>query len=142
MGNRISHIGIVVDDLESALARWTTAYGMQVAFRAEIEVEGIRTAMLSPSGSFDDPSVELMQPTDKGDMDNAVARRLAKAGDGPYHLAVDCDDIDERERTLREEGVRVIRRPPTGPGEADRLIVHPKDANGLLIEYLQPRSDG
>lgn len=129
----------MVDDLESALGRWTSAFDMKVAYRTEIEVEGIRTAMLFPSGSFDEASVELMEPTDRGDAENAVARRLAKAGEGVYHLAVDCDDIDERERALREEGVRVIRRPPTGPGEADRLIVHPKDANGLLIEYLELR---
>lgn len=139
MSGRISHVGLVVNDLETSVERWTSAYDMKVAFRAEIDVEGIRTAMLSHSGSFDETSVELMEPTDKADTDNAVARRLAKAGEGVYHLCMTCDDIDERERTLKEEGVRVIRRPPTEPGEADRLVVHPKDANGVIIEYLEPR---
>lgn len=139
MSGRITHVGLVVDDLEAAVERWTSAFDMKVAFRADIDVEGIRTAMLSHSGSFDQTSVELMEPTDKADTENAVARRLSKAGEGVYHLCMTCDDIDERERALKEEGVRVVRRPPTEPGEADRLVVHPKDANGVIIEYLQPR---
>lgn len=93
MFTRISHIGVVVDDMERALRVWRDELGFKQFSEAHFEVEGIRSIFLSLSGSPGEMSIELMEPLDKSDMRNPVARRLARRGEGFYHLAVVTDDV-------------------------------------------------
>lgn len=142
MIRRISHIGIVVRDLDSAVKLWTETYGLKVAHRLEIAVEGIRSVLVSAGGTLDEMAIELMEPTDQSDMSNAVARRLSRAGEGFYHLAVDVNEVAPSGAALREAGMTVYDRPPVGEGDATRCLVHPKSSNGVMVELLQrPRTD-
>jgi methylmalonyl-CoA/ethylmalonyl-CoA epimerase len=141
MVNRISHIGVVVRDLDSAVKLWTEAYGLKVFSRLDIPVEGIRSVLLSPGGSPDEMSIELMEPTDKSDMSNAVARRLARAGEGFYHVAVEVEDVEASGKALAERDMTVIERAPVVEGEAMRWVVHPRSSNGVLVELLRGRRD-
>ena len=54
-----------------------------------IEVEGIRSVFLSVGGTWDEMVIEIMEPLDKSDMDNALSRRLARSGEGFYHLCIE-----------------------------------------------------
>jgi hypothetical protein len=47
-------------------------------------------------------SIELMEPVDKTDMSNPVARRLAKSGEGFYHLALVTEDVEASGNALAE----------------------------------------
>jgi methylmalonyl-CoA epimerase len=140
MIRRMSHIGIVVRDLEAAVTLWTETLGLKVAARLEIPVEGIHSVILSVGGTRDEMSIELMQPIDESDMSNAVARRLARNGEGFYHLAVDVEDVENCGERLAEGGLTVIDRPPAIDGDAMRWLVHPKSSNGVMVELLQSRS--
>jgi catechol 2,3-dioxygenase-like lactoylglutathione lyase family enzyme len=63
MFTRISHIGVVVDDMERALrVRWRDELGFKQFSEAHFEVEGIRSIFLSLSGSPGEMSIELMEP--------------------------------------------------------------------------------
>jgi methylmalonyl-CoA epimerase len=139
MINRISHIGVVVQDIDAAVELWTETFGLKVFHRLEIPVEGIRSVFLSPGGTPGEMSIELMEPTDKSDMSNAVARRLAHAGEGFYHLAVEVEDVDGSGKALARQGMTVIERPPALEGDAMRWVVHPKCSNGVLVELLKAR---
>ena len=86
MFDRISHIGVVVEDMGQALGVWRDKLGFKQFAEASFEAEGIRSVFLSVSGNSGEMTIELMEPVDKTDMDNPVARRLAKAGEGFYHL--------------------------------------------------------
>lgn len=139
MIKRISHIGIVVDDLEAATKLWTEVFGLVKYDEMEIAVEGIRNAFLSVGGTADEMSIELIEPIDKSDMGNALARRLAKAGDGFYHLAVEVDDVAATGEELRDAGFQVIERPPISADYTPRWLTHPKSSNGVMVEGLGER---
>ncbi|HJQ83648.1 MAG TPA: VOC family protein [Candidatus Binatia bacterium] len=137
MFDRISHIGVVVHDLESALRIWRDALGFKQYAEARFEVEGVRSVFLSVSGKAGEMSIELMEPLDKGDMGNPVARRLAKNGEGFYHLALVTEDVAASGVTLRERSLPVLDRPPVGSATQGRWLVHPRAANGIMIEGVE-----
>jgi methylmalonyl-CoA epimerase len=136
MAAQISHIGNVVRDLDSAVKLWSENFGMKEFRRTDIAVEGIRSAFLSAHGTPDEMFIELMEPTDKADMSNAVARRLARAGEGFYHLALRVDDVDGMGKTLTDKGLTLIERAPVGEGAKRRWVVHPKSSSGVLVELV------
>ncbi len=84
----ISHIGILVHDADAATRLWTEAFGFQKFNDLSIEVEGIRSVFLSPGGTAEEMTIEIMEPLDKSDMENAllslagVAARTAFASCG------------------------------------------------------------
>ena len=138
MLERISHIGIMVENLDQAVDHWSRAFGLEVRSRAEIEVEGIKNAFLTPPGSAEGSFfIELIAPMEEGDTTHAIPRRFAESGEGIYHLAITVDDIAATGAALTEQGLRVVELPGIAKDRAGRLVVHPKSANGVLIEILQ-----
>jgi methylmalonyl-CoA/ethylmalonyl-CoA epimerase len=133
----MSHIGIIVEDLDRAVEEWCERYGLVVVGEETVEVEGVRNAYVSPGPSRQEAAcIELIEPLDKSDMTNAIARRLANKGEGLYHAAFFVDDPVSDGQGLREHGVTVIDRDPAGEGERPRAVIHPKSANGLMLELL------
>jgi methylmalonyl-CoA/ethylmalonyl-CoA epimerase len=141
MFTRISHIGIVVHDLERALRLWRDDLGLKPFSEAHFDVEGIRSVFLSVSGNGGEMSIELMEPVDKSDMDNPVARRLARHGEGFYHVAVVTDDVAGSGEALAGRGLPIIDRPPVGGATQARWLLHPKAATGVMIEAIEEWKD-
>ena len=137
MFDRISHVGVVVHDLDRALGIWRDRLGFRVFDERRFDAEGIRSVFLSASGRPGEMAIELMQPLDASDMSNPVARRLATKGEGFYHLAVVTADVGASGSTLAERGLRVIDRPAVGAATQGRWLVHPKDASGVMIEGIE-----
>lgn len=137
MFDRISHIGIVVADREKALSIWRDQFGLKQFAEMRIEVEGIHSVFLSVSGKAGEMAIELMEPLDKADMSNPVARRLAQKGEGFYHIAVVAEDVAKAGRKLKEGGLPLLERPSVAAGDAARWLVHPKAANGVMVEGIE-----
>ena len=106
----ISHIGILVHDADAATRLWTEAFGFQKFNDLSIEVEGIRSVFLSPGGTAEEMTIEIMEPLDKSDMENALSRRLATVGEGFYHLCLEVDDVAASGRALEQRGMKVLHR--------------------------------
>jgi methylmalonyl-CoA epimerase len=136
---KISHIGVLVNDADAATQLWTEGFGLQKFADRRIEVEGIRSVFVSVGGTWDEMVIEIMEPLDKSDMDNALSRRLARSGEGFYHLCLEVDDVAASGRELVERGMRVIMRDPVDAGASGRWLVHPKDANGVMVESIAER---
>jgi methylmalonyl-CoA/ethylmalonyl-CoA epimerase len=139
---RISHVGIVVGDMEKALHVWRDVLGLKQFAEADVEVEGIHSVFLSVSGQPGEMTIELMQPTDQADLKNPVARRLAEKGEGFYHIAVVVNDVPETAQRLKERKLPILERPPIAEGRAGRWLVHPKAANGVMIEGIEEWAAG
>ena len=137
MFKRISHIGVVVRDIEQALTIWRDGYGLKPFKDLTIEVEGIRSLFLSVSGGPGEFAIELMQPLDPDDHSNAISRRLAEHGEGFYHLAVIDDATDVTAEKLRAAGMEIIQRPPLEGAEQGRWLVHPRSGNGVMVEGVE-----
>ena len=132
MIKRMSHFGIVVNNLEASAKLWTETYGLKILKRDKVAAEGIVNIFLRAGDSL----IELMEPTDKNDMSNAVARRLATKGEGIYHVALVVDDLAKTGKDLEKKGVRLTYREPIPSEPEGRIVVHPKDASGVLLELV------
>ena len=137
MTSKISHFGILVHDADAATKHWTEAFGLQKFEDRRIEVEGIRSVFISVGGTWDEMVIEIMEPLDKSNMDNALSRRLAKVGEGFYHVCLEVDDVEASGKALSDRGMTVLMREPTDPGASARWLVHPKDANGVMVEAVK-----
>ncbi|MDP6813446.1 MAG: VOC family protein [Alphaproteobacteria bacterium] len=135
--NKISHFGILVHDADAATELWTESFGFKKFDDRRIEVEGIRSVFISVGGTWDEMVIEIMEPLDKSDMSNALSKRLASVGEGFYHVCLEVDDVEGSGKELEARGMRVLMRDPTDPGASPRWLVHPKDANGVMVESVK-----
>ncbi len=127
MIRRIAHLGLAVPSIEEARKFWESC-GLVVERIEDVPHEGVRVAFI-PCG---ESSLELLEPLSS---DSTVARFLASRGPGVHHVCLESTDLQADEKQLREAGVRLLREQPTlGAGGARVQFVHPKSANGVLIE--------
>ncbi len=133
---KISHFGILVHDADAATELWTESFGLTKFDDRRIDVEGIRSVFLSVGGTWDEMVIEIMEPLDKTDMSNALSKRLASVGEGFYHVCLEIEDVPGSAQELKDRGMTVLMRDPTDPGANPRWLVHPKDANGVMVESV------
>ncbi len=128
-----SHVGIVVHDLEKASAQWTEIFGLIVVDRFDVPDEGVRSVMLSTGGPYGEATcVELIAPIGPGDTSGPISRRLAENGEGVFRV----DDAAEATSILADAELRSVTLPPAGNETTPRVVVHPRSANGMLVELL------
>jgi methylmalonyl-CoA/ethylmalonyl-CoA epimerase len=133
---KISHIGVLVHDADAATKLWTESFGFKKFEDRRIDVEGIRSVFISVGGSWNEMVIEIMEPLDKSNMDNALSKRLATVGEGFYHLCIEVDDVEASGKELVARGMTVLMREPVGPDASARWLVHPKDASGVMVESI------
>ena len=133
MLSQIDHIAIVVKDLEQALGTYRDALGLQVQHVDEVPAEKVKVAFLPlPEGHVE---LELVQPLEE---DTGIGRFLAKRGEGLHHVCFRVADIEAAMSQLRAQGVELLEtKPRVGPRGQKYVFVHPKAANGVLIELYQ-----
>ncbi|TMF32046.1 MAG: methylmalonyl-CoA epimerase [Chloroflexi bacterium] len=128
---RIHHVGIAVDDLESAIELYGVAFGAQLAHRATNEKDGLTAAFLRAG----DAEVELLQPLRE---DTPVGKFLAKRGPGLHHIAVAVPDIEQAIADARARGLEMIDEEPRIGLHGTRIaFVHPKSVGGVLTEFVE-----
>jgi methylmalonyl-CoA/ethylmalonyl-CoA epimerase len=132
--NKIEHLGIAVANLEEAEARWTALLGVAPYRREEVPTEGVRTSFFQAGPN----KVELLEAMHA---DSPIAKFIAKRGEGIHHTAFAVDDIRSEMARMKAAGFQVLSDEPK-PGAENMCVffVHPKDANGVLVELCQPRS--
>ena len=136
----IDHVGIAVPDLAEAKKWYHDHLGMIVLHEEVNEEQGIVEAMLSvrgaPKGS---PQLQLMAPINDS---STIAKFLDKRGPGLQQLAYRTSDLDALSERLREQGVRLLYDAPRRGTSNSRInFIHPKDAGGVLVELVEPRTD-
>ncbi len=127
---KLNHVAIVVADVEGALSFWRDALGLTLSHVEDVPGQKSQVAFL-PLG---DSEVELVKPTSD---DSGVAKFLAERGPGMHHLCFEVDDIDEMLAQLKARGVRLINETPISLEGRRVAFVHPKSANGVLVELYQ-----
>ncbi len=128
---RIDHVAILVDDLEASLSFWRDALGIELAHIEDVTAESAQVAFLPTGGS----EIELVKPTTT---DSGLARFLEKRGPGTHHICLEVDDITGMLAQLKEKGVSLINEEPRiGPGGRKYAFIHPKSANGVMVELYE-----
>lgn len=135
MIKKISHIAIVVPELEDALDFWVHTLGLPLTHVEHVPDQDVDVAFL-PSG---DSEIELLEPIGSK---SGVARFLNKRGPGIHHICFEVDDIGRMLQRIKDAGVPLINEEPTiGTGGKKIAFIHPKGTGGVLIELYELTAD-
>jgi methylmalonyl-CoA epimerase len=133
MLKRVDHIAILVRNLEQALVFYRDTLGIMPSEIKEVPTEQVRIAFLpmdSPAGS----EIELIEPTAA---DSSLSKFLDKRGEGLHHICLEVDDIDAALAEMREKGAPVLDKQPRIAAEGRAIFIHPRAANGVLLELVE-----
>tara|TARA_B000000475_G_scaffold257555_1_gene238879 strand:+ start:925 stop:1329 length:405 start_codon:yes stop_codon:yes gene_type:complete len=131
MIEKIEHIGIAVKNLDEANKIYEQLLGTPPYKMETVDSEGVNTSFFKTGES----KVELLQATKD---ESAIAKFIAKKGEGIHHIAFAVKDIHKEIKRLKEDGYNIINESPK-KGADNKLVcfVHPKNTKGVLIELCQ-----
>lgn len=125
----LHHVGIVVADIDAAAARYE-ALGFSDGERFELTEQGVIAVTYHAGPGF----VELIQPVNP---EGAIAKFMAKRGDGMHHLAYRVRDLERTLARLSAAGLRLIDSAPRRGAHGWRIaFIHPESCNGVLTELV------
>ncbi len=126
--NKIEHIGIAVKDLTVSIPLFEKLLQTGCYKTETVAQELVRTAFFRQGES----KIELLESMSE---DGVVAQFINKRGEGMHHIAFAVDDIYAEMERLKEAGFVLLNDTPK-PGADNKLVcfLHPKSANGLLVE--------
>ncbi len=129
--NKIEHIGIAVQNLETSNLLFEKLLGVPHYKIEEVASEGVRTSFFRAGPN----KIELLETTSEN---GPIAKFLAKKGEGVHHIAFAVDDIVAEIDRLKSEGFLVLNDEPK-KGADNKLVafLHPKTSNGVLVELCQ-----
>jgi methylmalonyl-CoA epimerase len=126
----IHHLGVAVEDLDTALATYAQLFGAEVEHQATVGDQGVRAA----SVRIGDGRVELLEAL--GD-DTPVGRFLARRGPGMHHVAYEVSDLRAALVELADAGADLIDSSPReGLFGLEVAFVHPDSVHGVLSEVV------
>jgi methylmalonyl-CoA/ethylmalonyl-CoA epimerase len=133
--NKIEHIGIAVNNLQEAIQTYEQLLGTPCYKLEEVQSEGVKTAFFQVGES----KIELLEATNEN---SPIAKFIAKKGEGIHHIAFDVTDIEASMKDLAGKGFQLLNEAPKS-GADNKLVafLHPKSANGVLVELCQERTD-
>ncbi|WP_436516832.1 methylmalonyl-CoA epimerase [Ekhidna sp. To15] len=130
MWKNVEHIGIAVKDLSSANELFETLFNKGSYKEEVVDSESVTTSFFQ----LGETKIELLE----GGSDSAIAKFIEKKGEGIHHIAFEVEDIYSEMERLRGEGFQILNEEPK-KGADNKLVcfVHPKSANGVLVELCQ-----
>lgn len=132
MIRKIDHIGIAVANIDEAIKLYTQALGLKVADIETVTEHKVKIAMI-PVG---ESKIELLEPTHP---EGNLARYIEKRGEGLHHLALEVSDIEATLESLKTENIPLVDETPRiGAGGSKVAFLHPKGANRVSIELVEP----
>jgi len=128
---QIDHVGIAVEDLDTAVERYRRTLGVEPAHRERVESQGVEEVLLPVGTSF----IQLLGALGP---DTPVGRFLERRGPGVHHIGFRVDDVASALDQLRGEGLRLIDDAPRAGSRGTAIaFVHPKGMGGVLVELVQ-----
>ncbi|HFB99373.1 MAG TPA: methylmalonyl-CoA epimerase [Phaeodactylibacter sp.] len=128
---KIEHIGIAVKDLAIGNDIYKKLLGKAHYKIEEVLSENVKTSFFKVGAN----KIELLEATSP---DSPIAKFIEKRGEGIHHIAFAVKDIRKEMERLKKEGFRLLNtQPKRGADNKWVCFVHPKSANGVLIELCQ-----
>ncbi|MBI4947196.1 MAG: methylmalonyl-CoA epimerase [Bacteroidetes bacterium] len=128
---KVEHIGIAVKNLSSANELFAKLFAKESYKSEKVEREGVTTSFFQ----LGDTKIELLEATNP---DSAISKFIEKRGEGIHHIAFEVEDIRLEMVRLEKLGFTLLNKEPQ-KGADNKLIcfLHPKSANGILVELCQ-----
>lgn len=125
----VLHAGLVVPDLDRAVAEWQRLFGLRDGGRWE-SAAGVRVAFFELPGG----RVELVQYT--GPIVERFGPVLA-GREGVHHLCFRVDDLDAALRALAARGLRAVAGFPVQGAHGRVAFLEPEPSTGLIVELCE-----
>jgi methylmalonyl-CoA/ethylmalonyl-CoA epimerase len=128
---RVEHIGIAVKNMAESEKLYETLLGTGCYKKEVVESEKVTTAFFQKG----ETKIELLESSDP---EGVIAKFIEKKGEGLHHIAFEVEDIKAEMERLKSQGFKLLMEEPK-QGADNKLIcfVHPKSANGVLLELCQ-----
>lgn len=131
---KISHIGLATASLDAALGLFRDGMGIPVQGSEIVPGDAVNVSFL-PVG---ESRIELLEPVGE---EGPLQKFLANRGPGIHHICLEVEDLPGMLRQLAQTGVELIDpEPRRGAHNSLVAFIHPKSANGVLIELVESSS--
>ena len=129
--NKIEHIGIAVKNLEASNQLFEKLLGVSHYKMEDVLSEGVKTSFFKTGPN----KIELLEASNEN---SPISKFIDKKGEGIHHIAFEVDDIVSEIERLKGEGFTILNEIPK-KGADNKLVafIHPKTANGVLVELCQ-----
>ncbi len=129
MIKKIKHIGVAVDDLQTARDFFQDTFDLSTSDQENFG------ELLFSFIPMEGTNLELLQSTET---DGQIARFIQKRGQGIHHIALEVDDIQGELDRLKVKGLKLINAKPYRNAHQELVaFIHPKSTFGILIELIQ-----
>ena len=122
VAKKLRHFALAVKDAEATAAVFQKALGATVIDRTTMEKEKQYRVSVSVAGV----RINLLQPNGP---ESAVAKDIARRGEGLHCICFDVEDLQEAARELKDAGLRVAVK----EGRS-YVFIHPQDTAGVMFE--------
>ena len=127
----LDHVGIAVEDIDSAIELYTNKLGFSFDSREVIEAHNVELAFVKLANT----KLEFVCPISDS---SPVRRFLDKRGEGLHHVCYEVPDIRAEMKRLEAEGfVLIDKEPRPGAHGTEIAFLHPKGFRGVLTELCQ-----
>ncbi len=130
---KLEHLGIAVKNLADAVPLFEQLLSTPCYKTESVASEHVSTAFFKTGES----KIELLEATDDN---SAIAKFIAKKGEGIHHIAFEVENIEAEMKRLAALGFEILNATPKD-GADNKLVcfLHPKTTNGVLIELCQEK---
>jgi methylmalonyl-CoA/ethylmalonyl-CoA epimerase len=132
----IEHIGIAVKDLSTSIPLFEKLLNGECYKTELVESEQVKTAFFKAG----EAKIELLEGME---VNGVIRKFLEKKGEGIHHIAFAVADITLEMQRLAAAGFEFLNETPK-KGADNKLVcfIHPRSANGVLIELCQDIKPG
>ena len=131
MIQKYDHVGMAVQNADDAFAIFSQLFGFEKGESITDPAAGFKSTLISKS----DVTIELLEPIGQQGM---IQKFIDKRGAGLHHVSIRVSNLDEEIKRLRAQGVQFIGEAPVQvTATSKNIFIHPRSANGLLIELVQ-----
>jgi methylmalonyl-CoA/ethylmalonyl-CoA epimerase len=131
----LEHIGIAVKSLAETEPVYERLLQQSAYKREYIDQQKVITSFFHAG----ETKIELLESTAPG---SPIDKFIEKRGQGLHHIAFEVDDIRAEMKRLQEAGFELLQTEPSvGADNKWVCFLHPRSANGVLIELCQSIPD-
>jgi methylmalonyl-CoA/ethylmalonyl-CoA epimerase len=129
--HKVEHIGIAVKTLAESIPLFEKLLNASCYKTELVDSEKVHTAFFK----IGETKIELLESASE---DGVIRKFIDRKGEGIHHIAFEVEDIDEEMKRLQKAGFQLLNDSPK-LGADNKLVcfLHPKTANGVLIEICQ-----
>ncbi|MGB9747896.1 MAG: methylmalonyl-CoA epimerase [Bacteroidales bacterium] len=127
--SQIEHIGIAVENIETARKFYEQVLGLECYAIEEIPDQKVKTAFFR----LGETKIELLESTDP---EGPIAKFIARKGPGIHHIALAVENTDEALTDAAASGAELIDKAARKGAENLNIgFIHPRSTGGVLIEF-------